>query len=268
MIYSIETNALKRRVRCKAQQIVSGTSVKGGLNSKMKTKKIVIPILTGLLSFFAAGTASAGTVSSLTVPGGTLTVGNLQFSNFSLGTVAGLVGIDPATVNVTGLTGASGFGLTFSGTTAPPFVINGAGQLVFDLLFDVTALDPAFLINGVQQSFNPTGLTNNICAFDFTTVGLHVASNNAGGGCPPSPGTNSFAVASTGFLAGVDRQVQLIGNQSGGAPAATGTIDTWGVLFTEAAAPPVGTSVPEPMTGLLFGGGLVALGLSRRSARR
>src|SRR5512140_1046154 len=218
-----------------------------------------------LIAMAFAPAVRATTLDVIIASNGTVTQGDLVFSNFTANIIGGA--LTSANVDVTGIVTASGAsGLRFTGVPAGSFSQSTAGgggggarETVVDVGFTVTVNGTTFRIHGVQQALDPAAVAHsNGKINDQTTI-------------PPSgtPIASLFScIEGTGVPAGqtcttpidsavlnqdassliVDRQIQLIVGQKGGATTGDASTGFFDISFPEAVCPPL-TSVSIAATG-------------------
>jgi hypothetical protein len=144
------------------------------------------------------------------------------------------------------------------------FVNTGAGDaIVFNTTTPVTLSN---ISSGFSQ--DPSGSPIHVGFFGDFDYGI-LCSGCGSGGSSPLPGPLTFTAANGGGLS----ITEFIGNSGGFFFAADiinenapGTTKPTGNVGTS--DPTLTTSVPEPTTFMLFGAGLLALGLARRRRSR
>jgi hypothetical protein len=188
--------------------------------------------------------ARATLLSQVIGAGQTIQSGRLVFSNFAVPVTSHVTAdqIDVApTVDANGNPG-----LVF---TTSAVAINGAGNIVADVTFDVAASVPGATIQAVHQSFAAT-VSGVITAYDFTaigppgstvTTGLSNCVNGDRPGCPQNLSASDNATLPQPLaLAHVDRQVQLLAAKQG---ISTGSIPSYDVTFTVSSVSAIQLSV-------------------------
>lgn len=203
-----------------------------------------------LIAVAAAPAAHAVGLDTLIAGNGTVTQGNLVFSNFSGSTLGGA--LTTASVDVTGIVTASGAnGLRFTGVPNGAFSQSstgagggGAREIIVDVGFTVTVNDVSFRIHGVQQAFDPAAIAhNNAILNDITNIppaGTPIASLFgcvAGTGLPSgqtcTTPVDSAILNSDASTLIVDRQIQVIVGQKGGATVGDASTGFFDVSFSE-----------------------------------
>jgi hypothetical protein len=201
----------------------------------------------------------ATTLDTLITTNGTVTQGNLVFSNFQPNALT-----DATTIDVTGFTEAGVTGLRFSSlpvaTQFAQSTVGGGGgggaaarEAVFDIAFTVTVTDPSFVIHSVVQRIDPAALAiGNALIRNLTGVPAGAPTTTlfsciAGDSVPsasvcPAP-VDSFVLNANASTIDVDRQIQILVGQKGGATL----VGNAGAAFFDVAFPEISCS---PLTGV------------------
>jgi len=211
------------------------------------------------LTVGSGATANATSLANLIEYQGTIIVGDKQFSNFQ----ATLTPSGPTTappdltgITVTGITISGNNGLEFTGG-----LFAGAGSSLDLLLsYDVTVLDPNFMISDIHLIFNGsvtgTGFTNvteTVLTLDQTSVLGQVQVTN-----PPPDFDNIILIDPPVSAAHVKKDIFLFGSGSVDIPG-TATISFIDQVVSQ-------TAIPEPSSLFLLGTGI--MGLAARLRRR
>ena len=205
--------------------------------------------------------AHATSLDTLIATNGTVTQGNLVFSSFTANILGGA--LTAANVDVAPIVTAGGAsGLRFTGVPAGSFSQSttggggGAREIIVDVGFTVTVNGTSFRIHGVQQALDPAAAAHNNGKLNSQTTippsGTPVASLFScieGAGVPTgqtcaSP-VNSTILNTDASSLIVDRQIQIIVGQKGGATIGDASTGFFDVTFTQAASPNGGPAPTE-----------------------
>ncbi len=214
----------------------------------------------------------AVSLSSLTNSNGTIQQGDKLFSNFSFDPIVGNCLLNPCgpasagTIDVQGIAVAGQNGLRFTG---PFFEISIPTQQVFtfyQIQYDVTVTNPAFLLHDLHQSFSgsSTGTSFATAQTRTTVQGMACLNGNAPGDiCDTAGGGGAngknFSSDVTGLLPSDVSTAHVIEGfsfgpiiGSGGDPTGSVSVTSFDITFSQA-------PVPEASAWLLLGSGLVGI---------
>lgn len=231
--------------------------------------KIAFAFLAALLVLVPAATASPTTCSNTTldnylVGGFSCTIDNLLFSNFGYSPTAIPVGVSiPANgIAVVTLTTPGDEGFQFSSGWAVRTQSDGSSSFQDSLIsFTVSTVDHSFSLTDLSLSFNG----------DFTGTGStgvieHYCPGGPLNGCsgsgvrqvtnPPPAFEDHVVFTSPVSTLGVSKDINVTSGTNG-----TARISQVFNNFSN-------SSVPEPGTYMLLGGGLLGLGLMRKRSKR
>lgn len=235
---------------------------------------VYVLLLVGVL----CGTPNADAIPLGTlVAGDTITVGDKLFSNFSVSNVAtqNSTPDDPLDIDVVGITnvlGEHGLRLSGIGTAVTPGGTPGA--LAFFLEYDVTVLDPFFVLHDVRHSFTSTANRGGSISL-ITQAGFPPDVNASMQAVVGSSGMGELvvqhvdedelfdtAVVMQHMLHAFELHAQVVNLTNQGGPIVQGQIDTGPIDLTYSQ-----TFVPEPSSLMLLGTGAAALALRLKRRR-
>jgi hypothetical protein len=233
----------------------------------MKTilkRTLLLALATMALSSLSFATILCGgtpqTISAIAAAGG-CTFGSNLFSNVSIATsnefAASPDAIDPTKVQLTltgALTNPGVVNVMVSDSNAAAWALTGAMQ--FDLVLTYTVTGSAAYFTQFADSFNGTAAAG-------TGAGISYDKMANGQILPPlvSPSSSNTPISLGGTIQTFNVTDNIIVHASG----ANATLVNATNSFTMV---PITTTVPEPMTSMLLGSGLLAFGLILRRHKR
>lgn len=234
-------------------------------------KSLILIAAATLAASTAFGSACVGdSLADYMASGFSCTIGNLEFSNFTYSGTASPSGdaIGAASIEVTlfdssGFTFTSGWDVTTQEDGNSSFQDSVIGYSVQTVNGQATIEDLGLGFNGSVTGNGVASVTEQYCLGTTAGVGACVDPPTLGVSDPPGTTSNDVVFGLVSELS-VSKDIDVtsgVDYWSGGYQASTANISTVTNSFSQ-------ISVPEPVSMLMMGGGLVLLGVIRRRKPR